>query len=286
MTSSNEAIPVVVCSVVGRHLGRSYSHRRLDALFSEAGAPDGPPQGNCEVKCATWLKRCSRDPNVDALAVLGEVLAEFMDAWPEADHPEHLGGKAEVEQTLAEYGLRYHGGRVVRTSSSPSTKDLQSIIRSIDSASLRAEFDRSLDTVESDPDVAITSACALFETFCNVYIEDEGLDRPARAGAQALWKVVRSHANLSPDADMDKNLKQILSGLASVVDGMSSLRNRSGSAHGRGRRKSRVRPRHARLAVNAAHALVTFLYEVWRHRQASGSTLSPTKPSEGHVGVR
>ena len=258
---------MAVCSVVARHLGDTYSHARLNALFYEAGAPGDEPPGGCVAKSTAWLKRCNDDPDTDALDVVGKVLTEFMEAWPNPYDPHYLDRKAEIERMLAKHGLRYDQGRVIGASSSPSTKDLQSIIRSRDNESLRVEFDRALDTIESDPETAATAACAIFETFCNIYIEDEGLDLPTKIGAQALWKVVRSHAPLSPDADMDKNLKQILSGLASVVDGVSSLRTKSGSAHGRGRREHRVEPRHARLAVNAAHALVMFLLEDWKQRK-------------------
>lgn len=134
-------IPLAVCSVVGRHLGDSYyNHTRLDALFSEAGAPGEPPEGTCVRKCTSWLKRCNTAPNTDALAVLGKVLVEFMEAWPGASDPDHLAAKAEINKKLAEYGLRYHKGRILGASSSPSTRDLESIIRSLDSASIYAEF--------------------------------------------------------------------------------------------------------------------------------------------------
>ena len=264
MSGNDTEIPNAICSVVGRNLGDAYrSHSNLNALFYEAGAPGEPPEGNCVRKCTNWLKRCNDDSDIDALAVLGDVLVEFMEAWPYGDNSE---SKSEIERKLAEYGLHYDRGRVIAGSLAPAAKDLQTIIRSRDLTSLVVEFDRATSSVDSDPAAAITAASSIFEAFCKTYIEDEGLEEPARIGAQSLWKVVRSHIALNPTADMDRNLKQILSGLASVVDGISSLRNSSGSAHGRGRLKYRVEPRHARLSVNAAHALVLFLLEVWDHR--------------------
>ena len=269
MTSTNETIPSAVCSVVGRVLGDSYyNHTRLNALFLEAGAPGDPPDGNCVTKCTSWLKRCSGNPTIDALAVLGEVLVEFMDAWPAVDDPSYRDSKAEIEKKLAEHGLRYHQGRVIG-SAGPTAKDLQSIILSRDLPTLRVEFDRSLESIESDPAASVTAACATLEEFCNIYIEYEGIEPPSKIGAQSLWKVVRRHIGASPTPDMDKKLKQILSGLASVLDGVSSLRNTASSAHGHGR-VYRVEPRHARLAVNAAHALVLFLMEVWDNRKDRG----------------
>jgi hypothetical protein len=48
----------------------------------ESGAPGDVPPGNCETKCASWLKQCNEDPTVDALAVLGQVVQKFMDQEP------------------------------------------------------------------------------------------------------------------------------------------------------------------------------------------------------------
>ena len=98
MTLAKESIPSAVCSVVGRVLGESYyNHTRLNALFLEAGAPGDPPEGNCVTKCTSWLKRCNGDPAIDALAILGEVLVDFMDAWPTADDPSYGESKAQIQ---------------------------------------------------------------------------------------------------------------------------------------------------------------------------------------------
>ena len=272
MISTKDRIPRAVCSVVGRNLGEAYFHHAtLEGLFHEAGAPGDPPEGSCVVKCTRWLRRCSDDPNTDALRVLGDVLVEFMDAWPKYPDETYENRKSEIEATLANYGLRYHRGQVVGGASSPVAKDLISIVQSRDIPSLAVEIERAVTSIESDPAAAITAACAIFEAFCTVYIETEGIEPPAKLGAQTLWKTVRDHLALNPSADMDDNLNRILSGLASVVTGVSSLRNRSGSAHGRGSGGYRVEGRHARLAVNAAHALVFFLMEVWDHRKDQGN---------------
>ena len=258
---------MAVCSAVGRNIGEAYYHHAtLDSLFHEAGAPGDPPEGSCVVKCSSWLKRCSDDPKTDALRVLGDILAGFMDAWPKYRDETYEKRKSEIEGALAKYGLRYHRGRVMGGASSPAAKDLSSIIRSRDIPSLGIEIDRAVASIESDPAAAITAACAIFEAFCNIYIEDEGIEPPTKIGVQSLWKAIRGNIGVSPTPDMDKKLKQILSGLTSILDGVSSLRNSESSAHGRGR-VYRVEPRHARLAVNASHALVLFLMEVWEHRK-------------------
>jgi hypothetical protein len=91
-----------------------------------------------------------------------------------------------------------------------------------------------------------------------------------------LWKVIRNHLGLSPGDFEDENLKRILSGLASTVDGIAALRTHSGSAHGRDARPQsggfqkvyKVAPRHARLAAHSAMALAIFFMETLESRSS------------------
>ena len=45
------------------------------------------------------------------------------------------------------------------------------------------------------------------------------------------------------------------------------LRTHASSAHGAGRRRYNIEPRHARLAVHAAHTIGLFVLESWAKRQ-------------------
>ena len=268
-------IPVPVCAVVGKVLGdHYYNHARLDNLFMENGAPSDAPAGNCVTKCTIWLKRANNEPDVESFALLGGVLEEFMEVPPEdwvGDDEKELYSKRKkrVKEVLAEHGLSYQqGGIIVGSDFGPATKDLNSIIKTRDLPSLRIEYQRAVDSLESDPAIAITSASAIFEAFCKVYIEEEGLNLPRKETAKPLWQIVRDHLNLVRPADpMDDELKNILNGFVSVVDGFVALRNRRGSAHGRGKTPWKLEPRHARLAVNASHTLVVFLFQTWDYRR-------------------
>jgi hypothetical protein len=78
-----------------------------------------------------------------------------------------------------------------------------------------------------------------------------------------LWRVVQSHLGLNLDRTLEDDQKRVLQGLASIVDGIGALRTHIGSAHGRGLQPPAIDVPEARLAVNAAHTLVTFLIERW-----------------------
>lgn len=265
-------IPNAVAVVVGRELGSHYyNHRLLENLFVEKGAPGERPEGNCEDKCIEWLKRCSADPSIDALAVLGGVLEEFM----EVDHPRNSNSLAnledarrKVEAILSKHGLTCQvGGRILGGAAGAPTRSLESVLRARDLPALNREFDRALAAIDSDPASAVTAACATIESLCRVYIEDEALTMPSEQSIKPLWKSVQANLGLDPSQIADDDLRRILSGLTSVVDGLGAFRTHVGSAHGRGRTAYKPLPRHARLAVHAAHTLALFVLETWDARK-------------------
>jgi hypothetical protein len=81
---------------------------------------------------------------------------------------------------------------------------------------------------------------------------------------------VQKALGLDPAEVADDDLKRILSGLASIVDGIGAFRTHVGSAHGRGRKAYRPAARHAKLAIHSAHSLVTFILETWDERKVKG----------------
>lgn len=104
-----------LCAVVGEVL--SGSHDTLNALFLSAGAPGEPPSLAHQSKWKEWLFRTGQDPTVDSLAVLGNVLEEFMDLPPREGTPEFVEWqekRARIEAALEDNGLRYYRfGRVL-----------------------------------------------------------------------------------------------------------------------------------------------------------------------------
>lgn len=92
------------------------SHQTLDALFVSSGAPGEPPDLAHHSKWKEWLFRAGQDPKVDSLAVLGNILEEFMDVPPvDPDlKTEWEQRKRRVEDALSTNGLQYfQGGRVI-----------------------------------------------------------------------------------------------------------------------------------------------------------------------------
>jgi hypothetical protein len=125
------------------------------------------------------------------------------------------------------------------------------------------EFGRALKNVEANPREAVSAACNTLESICKVYIRDEGLESPAKQDLQGVWGVVRKDLHFDPAAVEDRDLKEILSGLLAIVGGIGALRTHASSAHGAAPKAYRLEPRHARLAIHAAHTVGAFILESW-----------------------
>lgn len=122
---SNIRLPIAVCSAVAEILDGS--HDTLNALFEAAGAPGPPPNLAHHAKWKIWLKKTGDDPEIDSLAVLGNLIEEFMDLPPLPSDgglgilginfdpvAEYNKRKERLVTVLEEHGFRYfRGGRII-----------------------------------------------------------------------------------------------------------------------------------------------------------------------------
>lgn len=126
----NVRLSKALCAAIGNVLPGTGSHPTLDALFRSAGAPGDPPDLAHHSKWKEWLFRAGQDPNVDSLAVLGNVLEEFMDL-PRDETDESLedwrAQRRKIEALLGQNGLRYFRfGRVLPQGQTPIVPDVGS----------------------------------------------------------------------------------------------------------------------------------------------------------------
>lgn len=265
-----ERIPAPIISVVSETVAGWETHATLDSLFMYAGAPGDPPEGSKLVKAQSWLRIVNKE-HENPFQILGAILEHYLEAHIDDSDPQEfdkLGRNVRIEEALAKSGLQYiKGGHVSRGASLPS-KTLEEIIRHLDATSINEEFDRALRNVEGSPKESVSAACNILESICRVYIEDnEGLELPQKQDLQPLWAVVRKDLGFDPSLVEDQDLQKILSGLISTVAGIGSLRTHASSAHGAGRKSYRIEPRHARLAIHAAHTVSAFILESWQKKK-------------------
>lgn len=262
--------PRPLASIFGDVIGGYYYHHRtLEMLMYEAGASGEPPEGSCTTKVTEWLVREGRENPSKALGIAGKLMEELMDGDRPRNSLDMEADRKRLVSALGRYGLTYgSGGRIYGSAVTAPSRTLGEMLRELSIAEIEEEFDRAGRSVDADPPAAVTAACAIVEAMCKAYIAERELELPAKQTIKGLWGVVARDLRLTPDSVEDDDLKRILSGLTSITDGIGSFRTHAGSAHGQGKRAYRVAPRHARLAVHAAHTLCLFTLETWQARRA------------------
>ncbi|WP_241216136.1 abortive infection family protein [Sphingomonas koreensis] len=167
------------------------------------------------------------------------------------------------------------GGKAVLTRRQSSGTIVEPFIQKVatlDFDTVQMEIARALPNLQDDPEDAVTAACSLIEAVCRSILIELGLPLPARKDIDGLIRAVQEPLNLSPGrtdlpAEIEGDIRQILSGLTSVAKGIGALRTHGGDAHGREKGFRRIDPRIARLAINAASSLALFLIETWERQE-------------------
>ena len=160
--------------------------------------------------------------------------------------------------------------------SSPTTLSLevdeQLIANLRDPEAIREHLRRLQGIAETDPPLAIGTAKGLIESTAKAVLQEVGQvvdnkdDLPALVGkAQDALGLHPRSTSVGPDST--EAVRRILGGMITVASGLAELRNRGyGTGHGPAGKRVGLRPRHARLAVNAA---VTWCSLSSRHARRS-----------------
>lgn len=259
-------IPGVVIGVLSEVISNLETHASMNSLFMYAGAPGDAPEGSKQVKAQAWLRKTNVDESIEPLSVLGKIIERIMD--DPLPYPAMSEGRERIQAALQRCNLNYTTGGIVSSGGGVASRSLQEVIRAKDMRSVDEEFIRALGHLTANPREAVSAACNILEATCKTYIEDERLEMPAKQDLATVWIVVRKHLKFDPSVVEEQDLQRILSGMISVVEGIGALRTHASSAHGSGRKRYTLEPRHARLAVNGAHTIVTFIIESWDRRKS------------------
>jgi hypothetical protein len=147
------------------------------------------------------------------------------------------------------------------------------------SEAVNEEIERIRLNLDTDPSAAITASRALVESSCKAVLERMGQSVNDKDELPALYKKAAAALRLDPTQHEEAIYKQTLQGLVSSVQGLAELRNKMGSAHGKGVKAVRPAPRHARLAAGAAYTIAIYLAETLEERL--GSTLRSSDAPDG-----
>jgi hypothetical protein len=149
----------------------------------------------------------------------------------------------------------------------PADNAISDALRSFDEEGVHSVWSKALERRASDPEGAITAARTLLETVCKHILDVRGIEYDSqKIELPALYKLASKELNLSPSQHTQEVFKQILGGCSGVVNGLGTLRNRLGDAHGQGKLPVRPAPRHAELAVNLSGSVALFLVATFQEQ--------------------
>lgn len=277
-------IPAPVIAVVVDVLTEAYTWRELQMLFMEAGCPgDSPSESSKAARCVALLRKVNVEAPDDALGILGRLLHVFMEEvlsdgptyggfGEEGPSPaeRRKGLRTRVTTALHNAGLTYaRGGFVTRGGAHIPARQLGDLIRGKNLPAIEAEFETLAQRAATGPRDALSAAANMVEAVLGEMIGAWGLTPPTNRTLSTLWTTVKPAINADPESMPDPDLKKIVGAMAAMVDGLQGLRDDKSRAHAMRpelARAYRIEPRHARLAINAALALVVFLIEAWEAR--------------------
>ena len=208
---------------------------------------------------------------------------EMLDPRLWIDLTKNTDGNHTVEKCAEQINelIKYDGYEVVRDGNFYKVRELSGAIIEVENrfeksdelneVVIEEQIQKCREKIESgDYSGAITNARTLIEAVC-LKIEKE-LDpdnvAPNDGDLPKLFTRVRKLLHLDPSRqDISDSLKQVLSGLSNIVNGISTMRNKMSDAHGVSYKASR---HHAKLAVNAAKTLADFLFDSMSYQIEKG----------------
>jgi hypothetical protein len=191
------------------------------------------------------------------------------------DEPHQSYAKRSFESLskwLRKDGFVFNDGHLVSVTHVQSSGAIKELSVEFNSQHIADQIVRMQQAIDrNDCWLAIGTAKELVETACKTILRESGISFGANADLLDLYKLVRKELKLVPEdipnaAKASSTIKNILSNLATIVQGVAELRNLYGTGHGPEGRAKGLELRHANLAVGSATTLVTFLFDTYKQR--------------------
>lgn len=157
-------------------------------------------------------------------------------------------------------------GDIIIKSSTDNIKIETPKIKNIDREYIQDKAKQAINHIEQGRyDTALTQARTLLEeVFCYV-LEKKNIEPVVAGRIGDLYKQVREVYNMHIDDTTDKRVKKLISGLATIVDAVSEMRNNISDAHGQGLKRISIKDYHALFVVNSALIISEFILSVYKH---------------------
>lgn len=264
-------------------IGRYRSGPKLESFMRDCGVLITIGSGSRLPALSEALLGVLRRGDANTMRIIIEKAADPRDFVTEPEKvPQVI---SYLNQFLVYDGLELqHQGQRVRLvqagTSAPVLAALAQKTQAIDFDTVQRDLERAMASAATDPEDAVTAACSVIESVCRSILIELGVKLPDRRDILSLYKAVREPLALSPGrkdlpAEVAEDVRQVLSGLHTVIQGIGALRTHAGDAHGRERGFRRIDSRIARLAIHSASAAALFIIETWQQKH-------PTKPLVAH----
>ncbi len=237
--------------------------------------------------CLIGLNRSHEDDDKAKLVAIVESAGDPRDFLDDPEKGVRVLAHLNAALAFDDLELRNAGGRirlVTRGRATPIVADLAARAETFDFDTVRRDLDRAMESADGDPEDAVTAACSIIESMCRSVLIELDLPLPAKLDISGLYKAVRGPLGLSPEREdfapeIADDVRKVLSGLATTIEGVGNLRTHGGDAHGRERGYRRIDARIARLAIHAASTAAVFILETWQHKYPSRDLRKSSPPS-------
>ncbi|MCX2499443.1 abortive infection family protein [Plesiomonas shigelloides] len=146
----------------------------------------------------------------------------------------------------------------------PANLSISEVLQNFDSESIQHAWTKALERKIRDPEGAITIARTILESVCKHILDEKNIEYSSTSiELSELYKLTAKELNMAPEQHNEPIFKQILGGCSGIVNGLGTLRNKLGDAHGQGKRPVKPQTRHAELAVNLAGTMALFLISTY-----------------------
>ena len=264
-------------------IGRYRSGPKLESFMRDCGVLITIGSGSRLPALSEALLTVLRNGDANTMRTIIEKAADPRDFVTEPQKvPQVI---SYLNQFLAYDGLELqHQGQRVRLvqagTSAPVLAALAQKTQTIDFDTVQRDLERATASAETDPEDAVTAACSVIESVCRSVLIELGIGLPDKRDIVGLYKAVRVPLGLSPSredlpSEVAEDVRQVLSGLHTAIQGIGALRTHAGDAHGRERGFRRIDARIARLAIHSASAVALFIIETWQQKY-------PTRPLVAH----
>ena len=128
---------------------------------------------------------------------------------------------------------------------------------------IKKEYDKALkDLNENNYQHAITLCRSLLEDVFIKLLNNKSIEFKQNRKIKNYYKLVKENYNLKTGSDIDKSINELFTGLESVINAITELRNKASDSHAFQNKNYDLREYHIKLMINASVSISEFLIEL------------------------